>query len=51
MLFVKTVRAEPKKGGTFKIGISHGATTDSMDPGLYLNPFTGRRYGEPCPTA
>ena len=40
-LFVTAARAEPKKGGTFKIGIGHGATTDSMDPGLYPDQFTG----------
>jgi len=32
---------EPKKGGTFKIGVGHGATTDSMDPGTYPDQFTG----------
>ena len=31
-LFVQAVRAEPKKGGTFKAGIGHGSTTDSLDP-------------------
>ena len=40
-LFVTAARAEPKRGGTFKIGIGHGATTDSMDPGLYPDQFTG----------
>jgi peptide/nickel transport system substrate-binding protein len=40
-MFVTAARAEPKKGGTFKIGIGHGATTDSMDPGLYPDQFTG----------
>ena len=33
-MFVRAVRAEPKKGGTLKIGLAHGATTDSLDPGL-----------------
>ena len=41
MMFAKAARAEPKKGGTLKIGIGHGATTDSMDPGLYPDQFTG----------
>jgi peptide/nickel transport system substrate-binding protein len=40
-MFVKAVRAEPKKGGTLKIGLAHGATTDSLDPGLYYDQFTG----------
>jgi peptide/nickel transport system substrate-binding protein len=28
-------RAEPKKGGVFRIGIGHGSTTDGYDPGLW----------------
>ena len=40
-MFASAARAEPKKGGTFKIGVGHGATTDSMDPGLYPDQFTG----------
>ena len=39
LLFVKTVRAQPKKGGFARIGLAHGATTDSMDPATY--PDTG----------
>lgn len=41
MMFVKAVRAEPKKGGMLKVGLAHGATTDSLDPGLYYDQFTG----------
>ena len=41
LMFTKAARAEPKKGGTFKIGLRHGATTDSLDPGLYYDQFTG----------
>src|SRR6188472_2660305 len=40
-MFVKAVRAEPKKGGTLKLGLAHGATTDSLDPGLYYDQGTG----------
>ncbi len=40
-MFAKAARAEPKKGGTLRLGIAHGATTDSMDPGLYPDQFTG----------
>lgn len=40
-LFVETVRAEPKQGGTFRAGIGHGATTDSFDPASWDNSFTG----------
>ncbi|MGQ0486490.1 MAG: ABC transporter substrate-binding protein, partial [Hyphomicrobiales bacterium] len=28
-MFAKAARAEPKKGGTLRIGLAHGATTDS----------------------
>ena len=38
-LFVRAARAEPKKGGTFKIGIGHGATTDTLDPATWTNGF------------
>jgi peptide/nickel transport system substrate-binding protein len=38
-MFVKAVRAEPKKGGSAKFGLAHGATTDSLDPAGY--PDTG----------
>lgn len=30
----------PKKGGTLRIGLGHGSTTDSMDPATYENDFT-----------
>ncbi|HRX35597.1 MAG TPA: ABC transporter substrate-binding protein [Aestuariivirga sp.] len=40
-MFADAARAEPKKGGTFKIGVGHGATTDTLDPGLYPDQFTG----------
>jgi len=39
-LFVTAARAEPKKGGSFRIGISNGSTTDSLDPGTWVNSFT-----------
>ena len=40
-LLSKAVRAEPKKGGQLRIGISHGAMTDSLDPATYAQPMTG----------
>ena len=40
-MFVKAARAEPKKGGTFRMGVGHGATTDSLDPATYPDQFTG----------
>jgi peptide/nickel transport system substrate-binding protein len=41
---------EPKKGGLFKLGIGHGSTTDSLDPGTWENTFMqslGSLFGEP----
>ena len=43
-------RAAPQKGGTIKIGVQGGATTDSMDPALAANQvplLVGRMWGEP----
>lgn len=40
-LFTTAARAEMKKGGTLRIGISHGATTDSLDPATYPDQMTG----------
>jgi len=34
------IAAEPKKGGFARIGLAHGATTDSLDPGTYPDTFT-----------
>ena len=30
----------PKKGGKLRIGLGHGSTTDSLDPGTYENGFS-----------
>ena len=35
-----TAGAAPKKGGKFTVGLGHGSTTDSLDPGTYENDFT-----------
>ena len=32
--------ATPKKGGRFRIGMGHGSTTDSLDPGAIENDFS-----------
>ncbi|RDC71481.1 peptide ABC transporter substrate-binding protein [Rhodovulum sp. 12E13] len=32
--------ATPSRGGSFKIGMAHGSTTDSLDPSTYENGFT-----------
>jgi len=40
---------EPKKGGTLKIGLSGGETTDALDPGLSDSPTpfsVGRQWGD-----
>src|SRR5262245_35107758 len=40
-LFLSEARAEPKKGGTFRIGVGSGATTDTLDPATLLDTFNG----------
>lgn len=35
----RPLRAEPKKGGVFRIGIGHGSTSDNHDPGLWDHLF------------
>lgn len=36
-MFASIARAEPKKGGLFRMATPHGATTDTLDPGLYTD--------------
>ena len=38
-MFVDAVRAAPKRGGSARFGLAHGATTDTLDPAGY--PDTG----------
>lgn len=38
-MFVRAARAEPKRGGNFRLGIGHGATTDTLDPATWTNGF------------
>ena len=33
-------RATPKRGGKLRIGMAHGQTSDSLDPGTHENGFT-----------
>ena len=40
-LYSKPVRAEPKKGGTFRAALGSGATTDTLDPATYPDTFNG----------
>ncbi len=35
--FSSMAQAAPKKGGTLRFGIGHGATTDGLDPGKFTN--------------
>jgi peptide/nickel transport system substrate-binding protein len=39
-MFATAARAEPKKGGIFKLAVGHGQTTDSLDPATWSNGFT-----------
>jgi peptide/nickel transport system substrate-binding protein len=39
--FVSAARAEPKKGGKFRIALGSGATTDTLDPATYPDTFNG----------
>ncbi len=36
---LSTAHAAPKRGGKLTVGIGHGSTTDSLDPGTYENDF------------
>ncbi len=40
-MFTRIARAEPKAGGKLRVGLGHGATTDSLDPATYPDQFTG----------
>ncbi|AZO01633.1 MULTISPECIES: ABC transporter substrate-binding protein [unclassified Mesorhizobium] len=39
-IFVTVARAQPQQGGFAKLGMAHGATTDSIDPAGYPDTFT-----------
>ncbi len=45
---MRAARAEPKKGGVFRVGIGHGSSTDGYDPGLwdqlYVQVFAAARH-------
>ncbi len=46
----RAARAEPQQGGTFRIGLGHGNSTDSYDPGLidnlYAQVFAAARHNQ-----
>ena len=39
-LFDAAALAQAKRGGSFKVGIGHGSTTDTLDPALWTNSFS-----------
>ena len=39
-MFAKSAQAAPNKGGTLRVGLGHGSTTDSLDPATFENGFT-----------
>ena len=39
-MFIKAARAEPKKGGHFKMAHGVGSTSDTLDPATYANQYT-----------
>src|SRR5215510_5150355 len=38
-MFTKAARAEPKKGGHFKVALGHGSTSDTLDPATYADQY------------
>ncbi|HEY7763589.1 MAG TPA: ABC transporter substrate-binding protein, partial [Aestuariivirgaceae bacterium] len=40
-MLTRAAGAEAKKGGQLRIGVGHGATTDSLDPATYPDQMTG----------
>jgi peptide/nickel transport system substrate-binding protein len=45
MLASMSAHGAPKKGGTFRVGLGHGSTTDSVDPATWENAFTQFTFG------
>jgi peptide/nickel transport system substrate-binding protein len=43
-LFIKSARAEAKKGGTFRVGLGGASTTDTLDPATYISTTTQIAY-------
>lgn len=44
-LMTKTAYADPKSGGTFRVGLGHGSTTDTLDPAAAKDQFTQIAFG------
>lgn len=40
----KAIAATPKRGGTLRMGIGHGSTTDSLDPATFENGFVNYTF-------
>lgn len=45
MLASMPAHGAAKKGGTFRVGLGHGSTTDSVDPATWENAFTQFTFG------
>ena len=43
-MLARAQAAEPKRGGTFRLGVATGSTTDTLDPGTYPDQFTGTAF-------
>ena len=43
--FAGTAFAEPKRGGTLRVALGHGSTTDSLDPATYSDNFSALAFG------
>lgn len=43
-LMGKAIAATPKRGGTLRMGIGHGSTTDSLDPATFENGFVNYTF-------
>jgi peptide/nickel transport system substrate-binding protein len=41
----KALADTPKRGGSLRIGLGHGSTSDSLDPGTWTNNFTALACG------
>ncbi len=50
LLTTSSQAATPKKGGVLRIGSAHGGTTDTLDPAVSVNAFTGTMRLSLCNT-
>lgn len=50
LLTTPVLAAAPKRGGVLRIGSAHGGTTDTLDPAVSVNAFTGSMRLSVCNT-